>query len=181
MSMSNGDANGNQQTDDTQQMRDIGIHVVRRYPATEQRESLEEMEEWWRRLADPIAKKMGISREEFIERMYAEVSSGDWQEFADEAHKLKWVDHIVDEIHETALVKSPDARRPTATTETTVIPVRRTTADGADFESAIPIKATGMELYEQIDEDGNPFVRLPRPNPVDFYYMHNPDNYYRFK
>ena len=148
---------------------------------TEARESLEQMEEWWRRLADPIAKKMGITREEFIERMYKEISSGDWSEFADEAQKLKWIDHIVDEIHETALVKSPDARRPTTLTKTTVVPVRRTSVEGEAYEAAIPVKATGMELFEQIDEDGKPFVRLPRPNPVDYYYMHNPDNYYRFK
>jgi len=148
---------------------------------TQARESLQEMEEWWRRLADPIAKKMGISREKFIERMYNEVSSGDWSEFGDEAQKLKWVDHIVDEIHETALVKSPDARRTTSTAKPTIIPVRRTSAQNSVIETAIPVQATGMELYEQIDQDGQPFVRLPRPNPVDFYYMHNPDNYYRFK
>ena len=148
---------------------------------TQQRESLKEMEEWWRRLAEPIAKKMGISRDEFIKQMYKRVSSGDWMEFGDQAQKLKWVDHIVDEIHESALVKSPDACRPTTTAKPTIIPVRRTTASGAVVESAIPVQATGMELYEQIDQDGRPFVRLPRPNPIDHYYMHNPDNYYRFK
>lgn len=147
---------------------------------TQQRESLQVMEEWWRRLADPIAKKMGITREEFIKRMYNEISSGDWSEFGDDAQKLKWVDHIVDEIHETALVKSPDAKRPT-TTRPTIIPVRRTSSANGVIETAIPVQATGMELYEQIDQDGQPFVRLPRPNPADHYYMHNPDNYYRFK
>ena len=49
------------------------------------------------------------------------------------------------------------------------------------MELAVPVNATGMQLYEQLDQDGNPFVRLPRPNPIDHYYMHNPDNYYRFK
>lgn len=146
---------------------------------TEQREGLKNIEEWWKRLAEPIAKKMGISTEQFIDRMYKEVSSGDWMEFADEAQKLKWVDHVVDEIHETSLVKSPDARSATPT-QPTVVPVRRTIA-GEAAETAIPIRATGMDLYEQIDEEGRPFVRLPRPNPIDCYYMHNPDNYYRFR
>ena len=59
--------------------------------------------------------------------------------------------------------------------------MRRTHASSEVIETAIPVQATGMELYEQIDQDGNPFVRLPRPNPVDHYYMHNPDNYYRFR
>ncbi|MGI9239749.1 MAG: ATP-dependent Clp protease proteolytic subunit [Verrucomicrobiales bacterium] len=146
---------------------------------TEQREGLENIEEWWKRLAEPIAKKMGISTEQFIDRMYDEVSSGDWMEFADDAQQLKWIDHVVDEIHETALVKSPDARR-TVTVKPTVVPVRRTIV-GQTAEAAIPIRATGMDLYEQIDEEGNPFVRLPRPNPIDLYYMHNPDSYYRFR
>ena len=147
---------------------------------TQQRESLQEMEEWWHRLADPIAEKMGITSAEFIKRMYEDVSSGDWSEFGDNAQKLKWVDHIVDEIHETSLVKSPDARRPT-TIKPTIIPVRRTMDVDSAIESAIPVQATGMELYEQIDQDGNPFVRLPRPNPLDHYYLYNPDDYYRFK
>ena len=147
---------------------------------TQQRESLKEMEEWWRRLADPIAKKMGITREEFIKRMYEDVSSGDWSEFGDNAQKLKWIDHIVDEIHETSLVKSPDARRP-VTAKPTLVPVRRTMEGDAAVESAIPVQATGMQLYEQIDQEGNPFVRLPRPNPADHYYLYNPDNYYRFR
>ena len=79
----------------------------------------------------------------------------------------------------TSLVKSPDARRP-APVQPTVVPVRRTIS-GEAAETAIPIRATGMDLYEQIDEEGRPFVRLPRPNPIDCYYMHNPDNYYRFR
>jgi ATP-dependent Clp protease protease subunit len=146
---------------------------------TEQREGLKNIEEWWKRLAEPIAKKMGITNEQFIERMYKEVSSGDWMEFADDAQQLKWIDHVVDEIHETALVKSPDARR-AAPTQPGAVPVRRTIA-GSVSETAIPIRATGMNLYEQIDEEGRPFVRLPRPNPIDCYYLHNPDSYYRFK
>lgn len=76
---------------------------------TETREHTQQLEEWWRRLANPIAKKMGISRDEFIERMYQETVSGDWTEFADQAKKLKWVDHVVSNIKETALLKNPDS------------------------------------------------------------------------
>ncbi|GHC64594.1 ATP-dependent Clp protease proteolytic subunit [Roseibacillus persicicus] len=78
---------------------------------TETREHTRMMEEWWRRLANPIAKKMGISREEFIKKMYQETVTGDWTEFADQAKKLKWVDHVVSNIRETSLVKNPDAKR----------------------------------------------------------------------
>src|SRR5439155_12788338 len=72
---------------------------------TQQQEWIKEMEEWWRRLADPVAAKMGIGREEFVKQMYAHSSGGDWNEFADNAKKLKWVDQIVDEIEETAMVR----------------------------------------------------------------------------
>lgn len=77
---------------------------------TETREHTKQLEEWWRRLANPIAKKMGISREEFIEQMYQETVTGDWTEFADQAKKLKWVDHVVSNIKETSLLKNPDAK-----------------------------------------------------------------------
>lgn len=83
---------------------------------SETREHTRQMEEWWRRLATPVAKKMGISREEFIKRMYAETVTGDWTEFGDQAKKLKWVDHVVNYVQETSLLKSPDAQRSAPTT-----------------------------------------------------------------
>ena len=43
---------------------------------------------------------MGISLEEFYKQMYKNSVNGDWQEFGDKALKLKWVDHIVQEIRE---------------------------------------------------------------------------------
>ena len=66
------------------------------------------------------AKKMGISREEFIEQMYEQTVSGDWTEFADQAKKLKWVDHVVSNIRETALLENPDSPRQRATTSAQV-------------------------------------------------------------
>ena len=134
---------------------------------TQQKETIEEIEEWWQRLAGPIAAKMGISTEEFIKKMYSKVSTGDWSEFADKAVSLKWVDHIVEEVRETALVKHPDLTpRPTPTF--TFLPLR-----GAEASAAIPY------LTEGIDEKGRPCMFLPRPNPKDVYYLFNPDGYYR--
>lgn len=78
---------------------------------TETREHTRDLEEWWRRLADPVAKKMGISREAFIKQMYQNRSSGDWTEFADQAAKIKWVDHVVENIHETSLLVNPDKQK----------------------------------------------------------------------
>lgn len=122
---------------------------------TQQREALEESEEWWVRLAQPIAEKMGMTLDEFIARMYEENSDGNWREFADEAVGLHWVDHIVSDIRETSYVKNPDR-----------------------FGPATPVT---VRLEEQIDEKGQPFVLLPRLVPFDHYFLFNPDGYYRLR
>jgi ATP-dependent Clp protease protease subunit len=128
---------------------------------TQQKEMLDESQEWWKRLASPIAKKMGITMDEFIAQMYKNDSGGDWVEFADQAKKLKWVDHIVSEVRETSLLEHPD-KKPKPPPQ--LLPLR------AEDE---PI--TG----EQISETGERFHRLPRLVPYDFYYLYNPDNFYR--
>ena len=61
---------------------------------TMKKEDVKEMEEWWKRLAAPVATKMGISLDEFIKRMYQNRSTGNWVEFGDSARKLKWVDRF---------------------------------------------------------------------------------------
>lgn len=121
---------------------------------TEQREFHEESQRWWLRLGTPVADKMGITPDEFIKKMYAKSSSGDWSEFAVEAKELKWVNHIVHGIDETAVVKDPD------TVET-------------------PAAARPVALTEQVDASGKPFVWLPRLDPMDVYFVHNKDGYYR--
>lgn len=146
---------------------------------TQQRESLEETEQWWQRLAAPVAAKMGISTEEFIEQMYDKVSSGDWSEFADDAKKLKWVDHVVNEIRETGQEKHPDAR-------TVLMPKAPSLSPTRSFEVTDPgTGRSGRQLHnglvEYVDQEGSPYVLLDRPNPIDKFYMHNPDSYYRFR
>ncbi|MGJ8722991.1 MAG: ATP-dependent Clp protease proteolytic subunit [Roseibacillus sp.] len=119
---------------------------------TETREHTRQLEEWWRRLANPIAKKMGISREEFIDLMYENTVSGDWTEFADQAKKLKWVDHVVSNIRETSLLKNPDASRPS-------------TSPSAQAVAGAPSATTANVI--------------PRLNPKDVLYLYNPDDYYQ--
>ena len=123
---------------------------------TEQKEFYEESQQWWKRLATPIANKMGITTEELIKKMYAKTTSGDWTEFGTEAQKLKWVDHIVERIHETSLLKNPDAKKPVAA------------------------KAY-YGLTEVTDEKGKPCMYLPRLTPKDCYFLYNRDGYYRMK
>lgn len=124
---------------------------------TQQKEFYQESQKWWKRLAGPISKKMGISTDEFIQQMYAKTTSGDWTEFGTEAQKLKWVDHIVERIHETSLLKNPDLKRTASVT------------------------ASANGLKETVDENGKPCVYLPRLTPKDCYFLYNQDGYYRMK
>lgn len=137
---------------------------------TDQREQMKEREEWWRRLAMPIAAKMGISLDDFVIRMYQHRASGDWKEFADAARKLKWVDAVVDVIREESYNKNPDAPPPSIShplpSPVPALPVRRAEA---------PVE----EPNEQVDANGHHYIALPRLDPVDAYYLFNPDGYYR--
>jgi ATP-dependent Clp protease protease subunit len=123
-----------------------------------QREGVKMLEEWWQRLAQPIATKMGISVEEFSTQMYAHSSTGDWQEFADNAVKLKWVDVVVGRCQETALVKNPDSERGAG----------ESLAGEADLRMAAKPSA-----------QARPAAVLPRLSPLDCYYLFNPDGYFR--
>lgn len=120
---------------------------------TQQKEFYEASTRWWERLAGPIAKKMGITTDELIKKMYDRSTSGDWTEFGDKALELKWVNHIISGVEETSFVKDPDSK------------VARTAAPTA--------------LKEEIDADGKPHAWLPRLNPMDCYFLYNPDGYYR--
>ncbi|MCK5813048.1 MAG: ATP-dependent Clp protease proteolytic subunit [Cocleimonas sp.] len=123
---------------------------------TQQKEHYEEMKKWWKRLAAPIAKKMGITTEEFIAKMYKQSSDGDWSEFASDAKKLNWVDHIVERIEETSLLTDPNMKK-----KIKKLPKR--------------IRAEAM------DEKNRPVVYLPRLSPKDMYFLYNPDRYYQLR
>ncbi len=121
---------------------------------TQQKEFYQESQKWWERLATPVAAKMGVSTDEFIKQMYSKSTSGDWSEFGDKAHELKWVNHILTGIEETSLVRDPDAaERP----------------------------KPAIVMQEDVDADGKTFSWLPRLNPKDVYFLYNPDGYYRLR
>ena len=109
------------------------------------------MQEWEKRLAEPIAKKMGVSLQKFKDMMYAAKKSGDWDEFADKALQLKWIDHLVNEIREEGVRKKPTD-----------------TNSGGWWMSS-----------QKRDENGVPFVSLPALEPYDCYFMINPRGFYR--
>lgn len=129
--------------------------IMARLNLTQQKEFYQESQKWWGRLATPVAEKMGITTEEFIKQMYSRSTSGDWTEFGDRAKELKWVNHIVDGMVESSINVNPDAAE----------------AENAKKEAH----------SEEVDEDGNVFMSLPRLNPKDVYFLYNPDGYYRMK
>jgi ATP-dependent Clp protease protease subunit len=119
---------------------------------TQQKERLEHSMEWARRLAEPLAAKMGVSYDDLVKQMYANNSDGDWREFAQRAKELKWVDHVVTLVREEGLRDQPAGER-----------------------ASLPFWMEAM----QRDEKGRPFVQLPPLMPLDFWAMYNPDDFWR--
>ena len=117
---------------------------------TDMEQEVKTMQEWERRLAEPIAKKMGITLDEFKAKMYSAKKSGDWDEFADKALQLHWIDHIVNEIREEGIRKKPT-------------------------ENRMPSWMYMMKT----DDKGSPYMSLPPLEPYDCYFMINPRNFYK--
>lgn len=122
---------------------------------TQQKEQLDIFKEWARRLHTPVAEKMGVSLDEFYKQMYEKNSEGDWQEFADAAKKLKWVENVVDTIREEGVIKMPEDEAPQ--------PRWYFASDKAD-----------------VTTEEKAFIRLPQPEPFDFYFLYNPYDRYRW-
>ena len=125
---------------------------------TQQAEQLEVAREWERRLAEPVAAKMGVSLERFRELMYENNSDGDWEEFADRAVELKWVGRTVEEIREQGI-----RDRPT---------------------KPAPRPWFWFLLHEESGGQYNPAtgqasMKLPPLRPFDFYFVYDPDGFYR--
>lgn len=122
---------------------------------TQQDEQIKIFKEWARRLHTPVAEKMGVSLAEFYKMMYEKNSEGDWQEFADGALKVHWIDHIADAVREEGITKKPADEPP----------------------------APNWFFFSKSEPPPDPksdFVLLPRLKPFDCYFIHNPEGYYRW-
>ena len=123
---------------------------------TVMREGVETGALWYKRFGEPVAKKMGLTLDEFTKQMYAHNSDGDWMEPGYRAVELKWVDHVVDRIEETGLIS----------------------VAGKTPDRAMPQAPQGMK--EEVDAQGRRFVELPvLENPFDFWAIYDKNNYYR--
>ena len=125
---------------------------------TELREQLKILDEWTHRIIEPVAKKMGISLDEFVQEMYQHNSVGDWSEFANEAVKLKWVDHVIERIKDTSFTKLPGEKE--------------------DLEKDTEVISARLKRVP--DEQGLTYVKIPRLRPFDAYHLYNPNNYFRY-
>ena len=119
---------------------------------TQQKEKLKIVKEWMKRIATPVARKMGISLKKFIVLMYKNNSNGNWREFGDRAVKLKWINRLVYEISEKSI---------------TTIRKKRIIKRFRIFS-------------EKIDGHGKKYIELPRLNYYDVHYLYNPDGYYKY-
>ena len=124
--------------------------------ATQQKEQLAVMEEWSRRVLKPVAAKMGVDLNDFIQQMYQHNSNGDWLEFADKASNLKWIDYVVSDVQDLSVYKKP-----------------------SDDEMLFDEELFVLMKQEKLDAQGKRYVQLPRLSPPDVYHLYNPDHYFR--
>ena len=124
---------------------------------SEQQESVAHLNEWWLEFAEPIAKKMGITVEEFKKEMYAHAAGGDWQEMAKNAQKLHWIDNIIDTIVDTSVLEDPSKKK----------------------KQEEPKRLALLDLEVKGEKRGEIKYRLPKLDPSDIYFIYDPDGRYR--
>ncbi|CCM10551.1 Peptidase S14 ClpP [Cardinium endosymbiont cEper1 of Encarsia pergandiella] len=73
------------------------------------KEAYTNLDKTWKRLGGRVAKKMGISLERFNKKLYEKSMYGDWEEYGDQAKKLKWVDYVINSIQNSAISSLPDS------------------------------------------------------------------------
>ncbi len=135
-----------------------------------------QFEEVSTRLIGAVAEKIGTTEKEFVDAMYENRVSGDWELFGDKAVENKWVGNIATCIREQGIRTKPTGQRGTASIFS---------IGGSQSESATPEANGYLERYEvvlpeQVDDRGQRFQRLPRLAPVDAWLLFNPDGYYRY-
>ena len=128
------------------------------------KEQIDFTNQWFDRLATPVAKKMGISLQDFVKQMYANDSTGDWQAFGDKAKELKWVDNVIERIEETAIL------------DLLPVPV----SPSAMPMPQPPTRTEISGVTSRVDDKGRPYFELPAlANPFDAWWLYDPQGLYR--
>ena len=132
------------------------------------KEQIDFTNQWFERLATPVAKKMGLSLQDFVKQMYANDSTGDWQAFGDKAKELKWVDNVVERIEETAVLDLLPA------------PVVPTAMPSTQPQPQPPTRTEISGITSRVDDKGRPYFELPAlANPFDAWWLYDPQGLYR--
>jgi ATP-dependent Clp protease protease subunit len=127
------------------------------------KEQIEFTNRWFERLGTPVAKKMGLTLPEFVKQMYANDSGGDWQAFGEKAKELKWIDHVVDRIEESAVL---DLLPPAPT----MVPMTAPRTAQADASGVV----------QKTDDKGRTYSELPPlSNPFDAWWIYDPHGQFR--
>ena len=126
------------------------------------------------RVIGEVAKKLNTTEEEFVAEMYENRSSGDWELFGDKAVEKGWVGNVVELVREEAIRTRPTGTRSSG--------LRFLSLEGE--QQPQPASSGYLERYEaqlveQTDDQGRPFVRLPKQGPFDAWMLYNPNGYYR--
>lgn len=125
------------------------------------------------RVIGEVAKKLGTTEEKFVEEMYENRSSGDWELFGDEAVEKGWVGNVVELVREEAVRERPTGTRSTG--------LRFISLEGQQPQPAASgyLERYEASLVEEVDAQGRAFVRLPKAGPFDAWMLYNPNGYYR--
>lgn len=124
-----------------------------------QEKGIKKLQEWAKRLLLPIAKKMGITLENFYKEMYKKDPNGNWEEFGDKALTLKWVNNIAYKVAEEGIIESPDIK---AQKRENNPHKNRAVWDGVFSEKESKAKGT---------------KKLPKLDAFDFYFIYGNKQY----
>lgn len=129
---------------------------------TQVSERMKITQEWSQRLMMPVAQKMGIDLDKFVQSMYQHNTEGNWLEFANDAVKLGWVDYVVSSIRETSYIDKPEKEEDSSTAGVIVLEDKMN---------------THHQLKSQFKSMRN--IHLPPLGVGDFYHLYNPDGMYK--
>jgi len=101
---------------------------------TKIRQNLDWSRIWCDRINADVAARMGISLDEFVRRMYASSTTGDWRVTGTEALGLRWVTDVVDRIAEDGINRLPEPAAPASPT----IIIRRAEATAEITPPSLP-------------------------------------------